>query len=574
MKEARSRVLGSFNLVNPLRPADRMGMASVHRTAFLTIFLTMGILLLFFSRLSAQVRPLRPRTTSSQQNLENRIKELEKKVEGLEEGGGMSKKELEKEIEKEVEKNYSKGIVTLGGLSFRIGGQMKVNIVDVENEVDPVFGNTESPDPHLEFQRFRISPQINFPKSDVLGDFTLRSQIDFHPTEGDTILREAALEHELSPEWWFSSQIKIGLDDRFIRGARTTQAYPLVGLAYWRNESVAVQLELSFGDKRGRPVKKSEKKPAPRRPRTPKAREEAEEFQETSAPSEDSDPSYESDLAAEEFIPARSSQTRSTVRRPFDFIGNPGELKLHFSIGNGYEFEDRKVGRDNAPFNQILVDSRNFEPPLSMREIGVGVGYERDFRELGEVEVLGFYYNDELTDDSVDFLQTNLTEFEIDGITPRRGYGISDERKKDRLGVNIGYHFESYHLFKVLGIEDVMNAKRGDGLYLFYQWISSTDGDLDREGWYAQGSFRISNPARWRFLRTIEPVVRYGELNPDIERIPGLPLTWYRSQWLLGAVFGIAPGIFIRTEYTFNRESTGAGSLRNNEFLVQFLAIF
>src|SRR6185503_10847659 len=150
-------------------------------------------------------------------------------------------------------------------------------------------------------------------------------------------------------------------------------------------------------------------------------------------------------------------------------------------------------------------------------------------------------YDDELRDDARNFINTNLDL-------------VDDERHKNFYGINAGYHFEAYHLYQALGLVDAMNPRRGDGLSLFYEWITAHDGDLDRDGWYAQVSYRISNPVAWRFLRSIEPVARYGELMVDVPHQPNLPLTWTRRQWLVGTILELARGVFIRAEYTFNDE--------------------
>lgn len=494
------------------------------------------LILLAAAPLSAQNRP-------PPKSLAERLRELEQRVADLE-----AEAEEQRDLQAEVEKNYAKGIVTLGGLRFRLGGQAKIDFIDPQNENDPTFGATESPDPHLEVERLRLVPRVLFPRSKVLGDFSLRAQLDFHPTQGDTILKEATLDHELAPEWWVASHLKIGLDDRFIRPQRLTQNYPLIGTAFWRDESVAIFWEGTLGDKRGKPEKKPKggKKAA-----AAEAADAAEEMEASGA---------EEERRGEE-VPARSARTRSTTHGPFDFAGNPGALKLHFSIGDGYGANDKEIGRDDAPFNAILQDDRNLDPPLTLREIGLGAGYERDFHELGEFELLGFYYDDELRDDARAFLNTNLDL-------------TDDKRHKNFYGANAGYHFEAYHLYRALDIVDAMNPRRGDGLSLFYEWISAQDGDLERDGWYAQASYRISNPAAWRFLRSIEPVARYGELKVDVPHVPSLPLTWARRQWLVGAILELARGVFIRTEYTFNDEATGGGSVSNNELLVQLLAEF
>lgn len=520
----------------------------------------------------AQERPAAPTLRERLAELEARVAELE-----AQSGGGRTAKE-------EVERNYSKGILTVGNLEFLLGGQLKIDFIDPQAERDPTFGETDSPDPHLEVERFRLIPRLETQRSPVLGQASIRAELDFHPEEGETILKEATIDHVVSPRWWLASNLKIGLDDRFIRPARLTQNYPLIGTAYWRDETVAIRWEGTIGDKRGRPpeeTKASRKKARPKsdsKAKTAKTAKSAKTAKKAKkAPVEDDD-SPAADRVGEdgrgEPVPDRSTLTRSTEHDPFDFASNPGAVKVHASVGNGFALDGKEIGKDNATFNEVLQDDRELDGPLSMREVGLGLGYERDFRELGEVELLGFYYDDELTDASVSVLQTELTERDPVTQVAIRGYGDSDSRKKNRLGFSAGYHFEAYHLYEALGQLDLMNPRRGDGLYLFYQWIQSEDGELDRDGWYAQVSWRVSNPAGWRFFRSLEPVARYGVIDVDQAHIPTLPLTWSRKQWLIGAILEVCRGIYIRGEYTWNDESTGAGSVRNNELLVQLLAEF
>jgi hypothetical protein len=521
---------------------------------------------------------------------QERLSKLEKRVADLEAEEVKDKRELAKKDrdKKAIEANFAKGVISIKGLRLRFGGSVKVNLVeDPQDERSPVFGNTESPDPHAVLQRFRLATRVDFlDRRKTVGQVFLSSQVDVRPTAGDAILKRATLNYRIKPEWWFASETKAGLADRFIRVSRLTQSYPLIGTAIWRQQETGIWEELRLGAKRGRPEAAGapgKKAKSGKKSGKAAAREEEGDGEQPASEAAGSDSGGRSDADSDsefvtpgtegEAIPAIDTMSRSTTHRPFDVVGNPGVLKLHFSLADGFGYDTKKIGRDGAAFNEVLRDSRDFSPPLSMREVGVGVGYARDFRELGEFEVLGFFFEDELNEHDTLFLQTNLTERDVT-LAPIRGYGDSGLRYEDRKGLNAGYHLEAYQLYRPLRMVDSLHPKRGDGLYLFYQYIDATDGALDRTGWYLQASYRLSNPAGWKVLRSVEPVVRYGELMPDIAKIPSLPLTWTRRQWLVGVVVGLVRGVYLRTEYTFNDEASGAGSVANNELLVQLLATF
>lgn len=527
------------------------------------VLLLGGVLLSFPA--GAQDSPKPPSSQERLKSLEKRVADLEKELETAEKG---SVKADPKEIEKEVEKFYSKGIISIGGLRFRIGGQVRVNLLDpqIERSVNPDPNGTDSPDPHMELHKLRLSPRVDFVKSKTLGEIFAKADIDFYPTKGDTLLKRATVHHEVQPGWLVGSSIKFGLDDRFIRPRKLTQNYPLLGTAFWRDQTVGLFWEGTLGNKRGKPMEAEEVRKGKKGKKGKEGgmgKAGGEESLDGEGGGADPDGEEEgADGTEGEPIPSRSSMTKSTERKPFDFLRNPGALKLHFSVTDGYGEDLKEIIREDDEFNFVLQDNRDFTDPLTLREIGLGLGYERDFRELGEVEVLGFYYNDQLGESEIDFLQENDPAY------------TSVEDTQYRYGANLGYHLESYHLWKALDAERLMNPRPGDGLYLFYQWIWATDGELDRKGWYFQTSFRISNPKRWKYFRTIEPVIRYGELMPRTPHDVGYPLTWARRQWLLGTIFGIAKGVFLRAEYTINKENTGSYNISNNELLVQLLLEF
>lgn len=447
---------------------------------------------------------------------------------------GLDKKGLEKMIKDVVEEEYSRGIITIGGAELRLGGKLELNFIDTQSERRSFLGGpTDNPDPHFRVDELRIEPVI-----DVGKGLEVEAQIDFIPEDGETLLKEAVVAWDYDVDWWLESDAQLGLDDPFIHigpSDRLTESYPLIGTAFWRDEELALIWKVRVGDKRGAP--------RPKKKGAGKRRE-----------------------------PLREEFTRSTDYDAFDFSNNPGEINLLFSIGNGYTLDDKAVTKDSGTLQRIIQDGREVESNLSLRDIGLGVGYERDFNNLGEIGALLFYYEDELNEDSVQVLQQGLTL--IDGLTglPVRGYGSSEANYRRRVGITANYHLEAYHL-----LSSFMDTWPGDGLYLTVQWIDARDGDLERDGWYAQVSYRwsfVKPLIDEKYFRYLEPVFRYGELKNNQAPIPSLPLSWTRRELVLGAVLGVNDHIFFKTEYLFNDETTGGGSVNNDEFLVQLLVLF
>src|SRR2546422_8242012 len=46
---------------------------------------------------------------------------------------------------------------------------------------------------------------------------------------------------------------------------------------------------------------------------------------------------------------------------PFDFVNNWGEVRLDFSIGNGYALDNNEIGKDAGPPFNMLIDDRSEE---------------------------------------------------------------------------------------------------------------------------------------------------------------------------------------------------------------------
>jgi hypothetical protein len=544
------------------------------------------------------------------EDLEARVKDLEKKLEDVEK----AQPAPDTKAADEDPDFFSGGVITIGGAKLQFGGEAEFLFIDTESESDPIVGDTEAPDPHFKVNRLRLEPRIILNR-----EISLHSQIDFRPEEGDVVLKEMTARHATDPEWWFGSRARIGLDDRFIRPTRRTKTYPLIGTAFWRDESLFFQWKLRFGDKDGEPIQVIEEVARPEdvpaevaspqddAVEAPKdvasgdgGREEEKEEKKDKkkekgkgkgkkkkakdgggggSPASAGVPEGADAISAGEPRPGPAPITTvPQAHGAFDFVRNWGEIGLHFSIGDGYTLNNRRIGFDGADFNDIVQDDRTVIGDLSVREIGVGLEYVRNFRRFGELGLLVFYYNDELNDESIQFLQQDLTVRDPVTGAPTGGYGDSNTTTVGRFGVGIDYFLAAEQIF------DDPALRANDGLRLAAQWIEGHDGKFDRSGWYVQGSYRWSFPQRLlfdRYFRSIEPLVRYGTYRTNIDPLPTLPGTWDREQLLFGAIIEVTGEIFFKVEYAINYEDTGASAtvagpddVDNNELMVELLLQF
>lgn len=528
------------------------------------LFVAVSLLAAAPGRLAAQF----PSTAERLQALEEKVKKLESKTKKQEKELDEAKSLLDTKKSSSDKDFFSDGVFTIGGAKLKFGGKAEILFIDSQSEDDTVVGSTNNPDPHFELNRLRLTPILILNR-----EISVHSQIDFKPEEGRTLLKELTARHKIALSGWAESEVRLGLDDRFIRPGRRTKSYPLIGNAFWRDESLALQWTWSFfGDRDGQPYG------------SPDANQPAE-----GAPDESDSSVVLEDAEGERVELEDSPGAADRARRfreaeakepgPFDFAANRGELKVHVSAGSGNTLDQNEVGFDGAGFNDLVQDDRNVMEDLAIREVGIGIGYARSFQWLGELEVLGFYYNDEINDSSLQFLQEDLTVRDPVTDAPTAGYGDSDSKKSYRYGVGAEYFLPAS---TYLGPD--WKPRGGDGFRAQAQWIIGQDGKLRRDGWYVQGSYRFSFPERLianRYFRSVEPIVRFGELNVDLAPTPLLPGTWDRRQLLVGAFIEVTPEVVFKVEYMFNDERTGAhgpppgpGDVRNNELLVELLLQF
>lgn len=473
-----------------------------------------------------------------------RLSELEERVKDLE--GQVDQLEQEKAAAEAAADSgpfFADGVITVGGVELEFGGRGEFRFIDAENESDPVVGETDQPDPRLELHRLRLVPELRFNRH-----ITSRAQIDFEPERGRVRLKELRARFRVRTDWWFRSTFELGLDDRVIRPGRRTRNYPLVGMAFWKDESVGAVWSFRFGDRMGKP---------------------------------EPDAAAQQDvgilLEAEDVRLGEQNVGELIVEPvdPFDFAGNWGETTLSFSGGQGHVLNNRRIGFDRARFNDIVQDDRSvFDDDLTLSEVGVALEYRRDFDWLGDFRAMGFFYHNTLTDDSVAFLQGDDLTVRDGGGNVLYGYGDSDKREAWRYGFGGEYLLPARTLFG-----NLVGMRRRDGLRIQGQWIRAIDGEFKRKGWYVQASYRYTFPDRLiagRYFKSIEPIARYEEFETNLGPFVDLPATWDRERILVGSIFEVTNEVLLRIEYAFNTEDTGGSpsGVDNDEFLVELMLLF
>lgn len=233
----------------------------------------------------------------------------------------------------------------------------------------------------------------------------------------------------------------------------------------------------------------------------------------------------------------RSRVLGLTLKNEFD------PVYTYLSVTNGANLEDRQLGEDESA-KMLSEDNSEFDFNGD-KELSAGLGLDMDFAQYGKLDVMGFGLTGQLSNDDVEYLQTDVP-----------GYGFETNKDKELFGVNLDYGIDEWDFFA--------------------QAIAGRDGDIDRFSWYAELSYQFQFEGL-KYLDSIRPLVRYGQL--DIDTIPqpfmtNGSLTWDRQQWLFGVVTEMVRNVNFRIEYALNDEDTGDEDIHNNEILFQLEVSF
>lgn len=209
-------------------------------------------------------------------------------------------------------------------------------------------------------------------------------------------------------------------------------------------------------------------------------------------------------------------------------------LYAYVSVMNGLRLNDDEIGEDNS--FPIVADDLDDLKANERKEIGAGIGWTGKSKTWGRLDLMLFGTWDELSADDEDFL-LRLSRFTVFG-------GDND---RSRYGFNAEYDLGDWNLFS--------------------QYITSEDGALERDAWYVQTSYTFETDLD--YLLSIEPLLRYGELNLNFDPFPANSMLWDRQRWTFATILELLEDIRLRAEYTLNDEETGDGDIRNDEALLQ-----
>ncbi len=157
--------------------------------------------------------------------------QMQRRIEELEAQGAariQSPEEVAERItatEEKLEKPPKGGLLSLKDARFEIGGELELEFVNTQDDT-----SISEPEPHFQLDKFVLSPRIHLADNVALN-------ADIEMTQSDITVCVATLNFS---DLVFDSELKIGLDSRFIAASRKTEAYPLIGNAFWRDEEIGV----------------------------------------------------------------------------------------------------------------------------------------------------------------------------------------------------------------------------------------------------------------------------------------------------------------------------------------------
>ena len=204
------------------------------------------------------------------------------------------------------------------------------------------------------------------------------------------------------------------------------------------------------------------------------------------------------------------------------------------SVTNGAQLASRSITEDGS-YN-IIHDDDSFTDFNQHKEVGVGLGFNKDLEEMGKIDAIGFGYFGRLSSADITYLQ---------GVT---GYGTSRDDERYKVGGTVNYCIWG---FTFVG-----------------QYIHAIDGELKRSGWFLQPSYKVTIDD-WDYFNGYEAVFRYNNFDVDLTNVRSDSLTWDRQTYTMAMIIDIYKNLKLKTEYSINEESTGEGQVDNNEFLMQ-----
>ncbi|MFH2012030.1 MAG: hypothetical protein ABIJ37_04880 [Pseudomonadota bacterium] len=203
------------------------------------------------------------------------------------------------------------------------------------------------------------------------------------------------------------------------------------------------------------------------------------------------------------------------------------------SYGEGLRLGTKQIGEDSS--YKMVRDDRNAGTKTGAQELGLKLGVAPKIGPV-DLDVLAYAFIGQLDSTDVAFLASNFP-----------GY-TSTDNTQTRYGGRVTFMVE--------------------GLTVMGEIAKFEDGTLDRDGWYAQASYKIKTGNK-NYITSIEPLVRYGEMNVDWPQAVGSTTTWDRQSTVIALITELAKNVKLKAEYYMFDEDTGGSSVNNNEILVQ-----
>jgi len=223
--------------------------------------------------------------------------------------------------------------------------------------------------------------------------------------------------------------------------------------------------------------------------------------------------------------------------------GTYNPVYAFLSVTNGATLDREEVGEDRG--DRLIGEDLTSLDFNGNKEFSAGLGLDLKLDPYGKLNLLGYGMTGELSDEDLTFLQTEVP-----------GYGFWSSDRREMAGVNLDYSIDEWDFFA--------------------QAIGRRDGELERFGWYTELSYKF-NFQGLRYLNSLRPLVRYGELDTNLTPQPFFAngsLTWDREQWLFAIIAELVRNVTFRAEYALNEEKTGGPGAQNNELLFQLEIVF
>ena len=152
-------------------------------------------------------------------------------IDFLQEKGVISKEDAES-FNKEGE-----SILSLRGGKVKLGGELELEFVDSEGNLNPSGSTTtydNNPNPRMRIDKIVLSPAVQLSQQ-----MAFRADIEVYSSGSKAKLDEAWVRYKGLP---LNSWVTIGLDDIFMKPHRKTEAYPILGYAFWQDEDLGIYL--------------------------------------------------------------------------------------------------------------------------------------------------------------------------------------------------------------------------------------------------------------------------------------------------------------------------------------------